>query len=108
MAVARDIERQINPLRLRDPWVDFILQPVLRDLALHGLNIPPKLGAKITAFSWTVGSDFESPLDSVARTFVVCSGLAGKGTALTRVAPRASPVPPLPQPVPRMPLMNTA
>src|SRR5208337_5249379 len=51
MSVARDIERQINPLRLHDPWIDFILQPVLGDFPLHGLHVPGEPAAEIAAAS---------------------------------------------------------
>src|SRR5579864_774657 len=43
------------------------------------------------------GLDCDNPLDSVASTFCVCTGLAGKGTVLTRVTPIALPPPPAPQ-----------
>src|SRR5438093_12280275 len=53
----------------------------------------------IASFSSTagLGCDFETPFDSVASTFCVCTGFAGNGTVLTRVTPIALPPPPAPQ-----------
>src|SRR5271166_2300116 len=60
------------------------------------------------SFSSVLGSDWVSPLDSLARTFCVCTELAGSGTELTRLTPMASPPPPAPQVLPWPPGPITA
>ena len=49
MPVARDIERDVHPLRRRDSRIDFVLQPVLRNLLLDHMHVPRVLCAKIPA-----------------------------------------------------------
>src|SRR5579883_3435697 len=58
-----------------------------------------------SCFSW--GCDLERPLDSLASTFCACVVLAGKGMALTRETPMASPPPPAPQVEPDLPGRKT-
>src|ERR1700687_469560 len=41
----------INPFRLREPRVDFVLQPVFGDLSLHGLDVPRIPAAEIATAS---------------------------------------------------------
>src|SRR5438094_10574707 len=64
----------------------------------------------IASFSSTagLGGYFETPFDSVASTFCVCTGFAGNGTLLTSVTPIALPPRPAPQFYPRFPLANHA
>src|SRR6266536_4286062 len=49
MAVAGDIKSYVHAVGLRDPGIDFVLQPVLGNFALHGLNIPGESVAEIAS-----------------------------------------------------------
>ena len=45
-AVARDVKRHIDPLRMRDARVHFVLQPVLRNFLLHHPHVPGVAGCQ--------------------------------------------------------------
>src|ERR1700756_2943285 len=51
MTIARDIEIDIHPLGARDPGIDLIFQPVLRNLLLNHMHVPRVLCPKIAAAS---------------------------------------------------------
>src|SRR6516164_6358114 len=59
------------------------------------------MGIASGSFCFSSGSDCVRPFDSLASTFCVSTGLAGKGTLLTIDTPIASPPPPAPQVSPR-------
>jgi hypothetical protein len=64
------------------------------------------MGIASGSSSFTFGSDWVSPLDSLARMFCVCTGEAGSGIVLTRVALMAPPPPPPPPHAsPRIPMI---
>src|SRR6266446_10178935 len=90
VAVACDIKRYINPFRLCDARIDFILQPVFGDLSLHGLHVPRKLAAEIAATS----GESESALGAAGahgvvfadRTTFAIGNLIGLGGSRLRLA----------------------
>src|SRR5713101_1476524 len=66
-SVACNVEGQIDPIRRRDPRIDFILQPVLRDLLLYHLHVPGKAVAEIAAST----GESKSPLGSASSEHAV-------------------------------------
>src|SRR5690348_3807725 len=58
MPVARDIKRDVNPLCISDSGIDFVLQPVFRNLLLDHAHVPRILRAKISAASCDSESTF--------------------------------------------------
>ena len=51
MPVASDIEGDVNPVGAGDSRIDFVLEPVLRNYALHTLHVPGEPAAEISAAS---------------------------------------------------------
>src|SRR3979490_2081865 len=69
MPILHNVEGDVNALRRRDPRVDFILQPVLRNFPLDSLYIPGKPHAKIAAAPGKAESAFRaSRAESSIRT----------------------------------------
>src|SRR5208283_5737311 len=50
-SVARNVKGDVYPLRRSDPRVDFVLEPVLRNLLLNHAHVPRILDAEIAARS---------------------------------------------------------
>ena len=51
LARARDLKVDVNPARRVDIGIDFVLQPVLRNLAPHRVDIPAEAAAEISRAS---------------------------------------------------------
>src|ERR1700722_17751713 len=51
MPIAYDIKSQIEPFGITNPRIDLVFQPVLGNLALHGLYVPRIQASKISTAS---------------------------------------------------------
>src|SRR5690348_3073911 len=51
MPVAGYVKRDVNPLGISDPGIDFVLQPIYRNLLLNHPHVPRVFRPKISAAS---------------------------------------------------------
>src|ERR1700730_614516 len=68
MPIARDIKDEVYALRIRNSWIDFILEPILRNLSLYSLHVQEKAAAEIAAASGESKPALGAPGSHAVRT----------------------------------------